>query len=155
MCVLEFHELQKIFEMCEQDMAGEVSVEAISRVLSRGGIDIRVDELKAIVESERLDFEGFVEFCRSITNTERFRHQSVAADDEDGDLKEAFNVFDMDRDGFISSEEVETVLSRLGLWEGREGDFKRMIQKFDENSDGRLDFQEFKNMMLRSNVSIS
>ncbi|ERM95783.1 probable calcium-binding protein CML43 [Amborella trichopoda] len=150
MCILELPELQKIFEMFEQDMAGQVRVEEICRVLSRGGIDIREDELKAIVGSEKLDFEGFVAFCRSIASTENLRHESVPAEDEEGDLKEAFNVFDMDRDGFISSEEVETVLSRLGLWEVKEEkDRKRMIHKFDENLDGRLDFQEFKNMMMR------
>ncbi|ERM97735.1 hypothetical protein AMTR_s00121p00130840 [Amborella trichopoda] len=96
MCVLELPQLQKIFEMCEQDMVGEVSVEEICRVLSRAGIDIRGDELKAIVGSERLDFEVFVEFCRSIASTEQLRHEIVTADDQECDLKEAFNVFDID-----------------------------------------------------------
>ncbi|KAL4183796.1 hypothetical protein AMTRI_Chr11g100080 [Amborella trichopoda] len=155
MCVLELPQLQKIFEMCEQDMVGEVSVEEICRVLSRAGIDIRGDELKAIVGFERLDFEVFVEFCRSIASTEQLRHEIVTADDQECDLKEAFNVFDIDRDGFISSEEVEKVLWRLGWWEGKEEeDWKRMIHKFDENLDGRLDFQEFKNMMLRRNALV-
>ncbi|KAL4194359.1 hypothetical protein AMTRI_Chr05g58980 [Amborella trichopoda] len=141
--------------MCEQDMVGEVSVEEICRVLSRAGIGIRGDELKAIVGSERLNFEAFVKFCRSIVSTEKFRQESVTDNDEECDLKEAFNVFDIDRDGFILSEEVEKVLWRLGLWEGKEEDCKMMIQKFDENLDGRLDFQEFKNMMLRRNVLVS
>ncbi|ERN11000.1 hypothetical protein AMTR_s04023p00007260 [Amborella trichopoda] len=93
MCVLELPELQKIFEMCEQDMVGEVSVEEIFTVLSRAGIGIG----------------------------EKLRQESVTDNDEECDLKEAFNVFDIDRDGFISSEEVEKVLWRLGLWEGKEG----------------------------------
>ncbi|KAL4194379.1 hypothetical protein AMTRI_Chr05g59100 [Amborella trichopoda] len=121
MCVLELPELRKIFEMCEQDMVGEVSVEEICRALSRAGIGIRGDELKAIVGSERLNFEVFVKFCRSIVSTEKLRQESVTDDDEECDLKEAFNVFDIDRDGFISSEEVEKVLWRLGLWDGKEG----------------------------------
>ncbi|XP_006840949.2 probable calcium-binding protein CML44 [Amborella trichopoda] len=137
-------------------MVGEVSVEEICRVLSRAGIGIRGDELKAIVGSETLNLEVFVKFCRSIVSTEKLRQESVIDNDEDCDLKEAFNVFDIDRDGFISSEEVEKVLWRLGLWEGKEAeDWKMMIQKFDENLDGRLDFQEFKNMMLRRNVLVS
>ncbi|KAL4194362.1 hypothetical protein AMTRI_Chr05g59000 [Amborella trichopoda] len=148
--------------MCEQDMVGEVSVDESCRALSRAGIGIRGDELKAIVGSERLNFEVFVKFCRSIVSTEKLRQESVTDNDEECDLKEAFNVFDIDRDGFISSEEVEKVLWRLGFaletWVvGGEGgeDWKMMIQKFDENLDGRLDFQEFKNMMLRRNVLVS
>ncbi|KAL4194357.1 hypothetical protein AMTRI_Chr05g58990 [Amborella trichopoda] len=142
--------------MCEQDMVGEVSVEEICRVLSRAGIGIGGDELKAIVGSKRLNFEVFVEFCRSIMSTEKLRQESVTDNNEECDLKEAFNVFDIDRNGFISSGEVEKVQWRLGLWEGKEEeDWMMMIQKFDENLDGRLDFQEFKNKMLRRNVLVS
>ncbi|ERN08471.1 probable calcium-binding protein CML43, partial [Amborella trichopoda] len=134
-------------------MVGDVCVEEICRVLSRAGIGIGGDKLKAIVGSERLNLEVLVDFCRSIMSTEKLRQESVTDNDEECDLKEAFNVFDIDRDGFISREEVEKVLWRLGLWEGKdEEDWKMMIQKFDENLDGRLDFQEFKNMMLRTNV---
>ncbi|KAL4194380.1 hypothetical protein AMTRI_Chr05g59110 [Amborella trichopoda] len=137
-------------------MVGDVCVEEICRVLSRAGIGIGGDKLKAIVGSERLNFEVLVDFCRSIMSTEKLRQESVTDNDEECDLKEAFNVFDIDRDGFISREEVEKVLWRLGLWEGKdEEDWKMMIQKFDENLDGRLDFQEFKNMMLRTNVLVS
>ncbi|ERM97369.1 hypothetical protein AMTR_s02547p00008880 [Amborella trichopoda] len=142
--------------MCEQDMVGEVSVEEICRVLSRAGIGIGGDELKAIVGSKRLNFEVFVEFCRSIMSTEKLRQESVTDNNEECDLKEAFNVFDIDRNGFISSGEVEKVQWRLGLWKGKEEeDWMMMIQKFDENLDGRLDFQEFKNKMLRRNVLVS
>ncbi|XP_006829953.2 probable calcium-binding protein CML43, partial [Amborella trichopoda] len=134
-------------------MVGEVSVEEICRVLSRAGIGIGGDELKAIVGSKRLNFEVFVEFCRSIMSTEKLRQESVTDNNEECDLKEAFNVFDIDRNGFISSGEVEKVQWRLGLWKGKEEeDWMMMIQKFDENLDGRLDFQEFKNKMLRRNV---
>ncbi|ERM99139.1 hypothetical protein AMTR_s00239p00012930 [Amborella trichopoda] len=73
--------------MCEQDMVGEVSVEEICRVLSRAGIGIRGDELKAIVGSERLNFEVFVKFCLSIVSTEKLRQESVTDNDEECDLK--------------------------------------------------------------------
>ncbi|KAF9609742.1 hypothetical protein IFM89_018190 [Coptis chinensis] len=71
------------------------------------------------------------------------------ADAEESDLVGAFKVFDINSDGFISSDELQCVLSRLGLWEERSGcDCTRMIYEFDINSDGVLDFEEFKKMML-------
>lgn len=73
----------------------------------------------------------------------------MAGRDGDTDLLEAFRVFDLNGDGFISSEELQSVLSRLGMWDERSGkDCGRMINAYDSNRDGRLDFEEFKNMML-------
>lgn len=70
-------------------------------------------------------------------------------EEEESDLIEAFNVFDLNGDGVITWEELQSVLSRLGLWDEKSGkDCKRMICMYDTNLDGVLDFQEFKNMML-------
>ena len=60
-------------------------------------------------------------------------------------------MFDLNGDGFISCEELQNVLSRLGLWDEKSGkDCTRMICMYDTNLDGVLDFEEFKNMMLLS-----
>ncbi|MCE3050765.1 hypothetical protein HAX54_048046 [Datura stramonium] len=68
----------------------------------------------------------------------------------------AFKVFDLNGDGFISCEELQKVLSRLGLWDENEGsDCKNMIHMYDTNLDGVLDFEEFKSMMLVSNSRYS
>ena len=71
-------------------------------------------------------------------------------DDEERDLYRAFEVFDTDGDGLISSQELQSALRRLGMWdeEGRVIDCDKSICKFDVNGDGFLDFEEFKRMML-------
>lgn len=69
-------------------------------------------------------------------------------DDEEEDLKEAFDVFDKDKDGLISVEELGSVLSSLGLNEGRKiENCKEMIRKVDTDGDGMVNFDEFKRMM--------
>ncbi|CDY28045.1 BnaC05g44470D [Brassica napus] len=68
--------------------------------------------------------------------------------DEEEDIIEAFNVFDQNRDGFITVEELRSVLSSLGLKQGRTlEDCKRMISKVDVDGDGMVNFKEFKQMM--------
>ena len=66
------------------------------------------------------------------------------------DLVKAFKVFDLDDDGFITSQELECVLKRLGMWDDERcgKDCASMICSYDTNFDGKLDFQEFKDMML-------
>ncbi|KAI3794002.1 hypothetical protein L1987_36627 [Smallanthus sonchifolius] len=64
------------------------------------------------------------------------------------EVKEAFDVFDENRDGFIDAGELQRVFSVLGL-KGRTEmeDCKKMIGAFDENADGRIDFNEFVKLM--------
>ncbi|KAL0369287.1 UNVERIFIED_CONTAM: putative calcium-binding protein CML44 [Sesamum calycinum] len=82
-----------------------------------------------------------------------FEQETCEIEQEDDilerDLQKAFRVFDLDGDGFITSEELQIALSRLGLWDEHSGqDCRRMIDVYDTNSDGLLDFEEFKDMML-------
>ncbi|CAI0438267.1 unnamed protein product [Linum tenue] len=67
------------------------------------------------------------------------------------EVKEAFEVFDVNRDGFIDETELQRVMCQLGLKEGVELEScKKMIGAFDVNGDGRIDFCEFVKFMDHS-----
>ncbi|GAA0160910.1 calmodulin-related [Lithospermum erythrorhizon] len=64
------------------------------------------------------------------------------------ELKEAFDLFDENRDGFIDAEDLQRVLLALGFNEGLElENCMKMIRAFDENNDERIDFDEFLRFM--------
>ncbi|KAE8707416.1 putative calcium-binding protein CML30 [Hibiscus syriacus] len=60
------------------------------------------------------------------------------------EAKEAFDVLDENKDGFIDAKELRNALSSLGfIKEASEDDCERMIKGFDDDLDGQIDFNEF------------
>ncbi|XP_021729313.1 calmodulin-like protein 2 [Chenopodium quinoa] len=63
-------------------------------------------------------------------------------------LRQAFLVFDEDKDGFIDAKEIKRVLACLGLDNGWDmNEIEKMIKVVDLNLDGKVDFHEFELMM--------
>ncbi|KAL0427131.1 UNVERIFIED_CONTAM: Calmodulin-like protein 2 [Sesamum latifolium] len=100
-----------------------------------------------------IDFDEFCELFDSISgggdyDAEGRGEAGERAAGGDGDLKEAFDVFDGNKDGLITVEELGLVLSSLGFTEGKKlEDCKEMIRKVDMDGDGMVNFDEFKKMM--------
>ena len=67
-------------------------------------------------------------------------------DDQYVEYKAAFDMFDIDKSGDISADELVSVLGQLGK-ETSLDDAKDMIRLVDENGDGDIDFREFVIMM--------
>ena len=63
------------------------------------------------------------------------------------ELKVAFDVFDKDGDGNITSNELSSIMKGLGE-SLSEKEIKSMINEVDEDNNGTIDFNEFKKLML-------
>lgn len=68
-------------------------------------------------------------------------------------LREIYDVFDEDKDGYISCIEIKTILAKFGF-EHSLKDIDEMIQEKDLDQDGRINFDEFVNVMKRDVSSI-
>ncbi|KAL4332675.1 hypothetical protein GQ457_07G002900 [Hibiscus cannabinus] len=90
-------------------------------------------------ESEELkESFGFDEISRL------FEEEEPSLDE----LKEAFDVFDVNKDGFMDADELQRVVCVLGLEKGLEiENCRKMIGRFDEDGDGKIGFKEFVKFM--------
>ncbi|URE31260.1 hypothetical protein MUK42_16527 [Musa troglodytarum] len=134
--------LRRVFDLFDRNGDGEITVAELHLALDRLGLGADRDELAAAVAAYVRP--GRVGLC--------FDDDGAAvepkAEEEEEEMREAFRVFDENGDGYISAAELQAVLDKLGLLEGRSIDgVRRMISAVDRDRDGRVDFFEFKNMM--------
>ncbi|CAM8974060.1 unnamed protein product [Rhodiola kirilowii] len=152
--------LRRTFDLYDKNNDGIITVKELNQALTILGLDSDLSELSSMVESyikpgnAGLMYDDFASFHRALDDSlfgggsmvETTSSEAEAEDD--GDLTEAFKVFDVNGDGYISAEELQTVLEKLGFAEGREMmRVEEMIVSVDRNHDGLVDFLEFKDMM--------
>ncbi|KAJ4965840.1 hypothetical protein NE237_017689 [Protea cynaroides] len=148
MCpLLGFSDLENLFSRIDLNNDGVVSIDELTQLLDKVGFYITADELEGILGKTTFNLEEFFSFYESISSVQVEEQRNE--DNQEKYLFEAFQVFDLNNDGFITCEELQIVLSRFGfLEESCDCDCNKMICRFDLNSDGKLDFEEFKHMMF-------
>jgi len=148
--------LRRVFDLFDRNGDGEITLDEMASALDALGLGADRSGLEAAVGgyipagAAGLRFEDFESLHRALGDAlfGPILEEVPEEDDDEGDMKEAFRVFDEDGDGFISAAELQAVLKKLGLPEARSlATVQEMICNVDRNCDGLVDFGEFKNMM--------
>ncbi|KAG8498958.1 hypothetical protein CXB51_005306 [Gossypium anomalum] len=141
-------ELQKVFNQFDANRDGKISVTELRDVLKSMGSSITEEELKRVLEDIDIDKDGFI-------NLSEFSSLFRSSSDEDTvalELRDAFDLYDQDKNGLISTSELHLVLNQLGM-KCSVDDCARMIKSVDSDGDGNVNFEEFQKMMSASLVT--
>uniref|UniRef100_A0A1J3ITK3 Putative calcium-binding protein CML36 n=1 Tax=Noccaea caerulescens TaxID=107243 RepID=A0A1J3ITK3_NOCCA len=136
-------EILQAFKLIDRDNDGAVSRHDLESLLSRLGPDPPTEEEIDVMLRE-VDCNG-----DGTIRLEELACRVVSADQsrDSNELKETFEFFDTDRDGYISAEELLRVFSTIGDERCTLDDCKRMIASVDDDGNGSVCFTEFSRMM--------
>ncbi|WP_171526369.1 EF-hand domain-containing protein, partial [Acinetobacter indicus] len=126
-------EVKKVFNKFDANGDGMISVTEPADVLKALGSYTSMEEVSCMMEEIDTDKDGFI-------NLEEFSNfckgsSSLGGDGGVQELRDAFELYDQDKNGLISASELHLVLNRLGECCSVQDCF-RMIKSFDSVGDG-------------------
>ena len=143
----ELDELKKIFFAFDKNGDGKLSKEEFVKGLTNNNTNLNtilksdssIEGLLKNIDSDNNGYIGFEEFLIASINKEKILTEK--------NLKLAFNVFDRDKSGGISQNELKYILGEHNV-NAKEYLWQKMIEQIDLNQDGQISYEEFHKMMM-------
>nr|XP_043607048.1 calcium-binding allergen Ole e 8-like [Erigeron canadensis] len=151
-CLTNSDEIKKVFNKFDKNGDGKISTSELVHIMKSLGSETSEEEVKQMMKTIDTDSDGYISleeftgFCKSTSSNGGDENDVVAMKE----LKDAFDHYDLNKNGLISSSELHQILSKLGE-KCTEDDCVKMIKSVDADGDGFVDFVEFQKMMSRSN----
>ncbi|EGZ15759.1 hypothetical protein PHYSODRAFT_315936 [Phytophthora sojae] len=132
---------KETFALFDKDESGCIDRDELRGMLLALGQQLSGSEIDSIMRQADTDGDGKISFTEFVCmmNQRLFRRGDLTP----GDLKAAFDAFDVNRDGFISSSELEHILHVLGNKHISRDEIYKILQAADKNEDGKIDYEEF------------
>jgi len=136
----QLEEYKVAFAIFDQDGSGSIDRKELTSVCQKLGVELTPQDVENMMKhvdkdkSDTIDFEEFIQIMLEIENQ--------TPDHKEQELLDAFNVFDIDNDGFISKDELRQVMRNIDT-KITEEELQAMIDAIDEDGDGKVNYEEF------------
>ena len=140
----EVEEIKEAFDIFDADQSGTISVAELLNAMKSLGFDTKNPAIFKMIADFDEDGNGVITFDEFLDMmTARISDRNTR-----DDLRRVFNLFDDDRKGSISVDDLRRVARELGE-EISEEELKEIVQRADLDADKQLSFEDFYNVMTK------
>ena len=145
-------EMEKMFDLYDDDNSGEIDTEELGQLMKSLGRVMTEPELRSMFAELDEDNDGHVSKNEFLTwaalqdsecNKEGSEHDSIEELAED-----MFRMFDPDNDGEVTVEEFAECMNRFGSALTVD-EISDLVHELDENQDGTINVEEFSEMLKK------
>jgi len=137
-------EFREAFDEFDKDGSGSISTKELLGVMRSMGQNPTEDEVLELVMEVDLNGDGTIDFNEFL---EMMKKKS-GEEDVMEDLREAFRMFDKNKDGFIDLTELKKVTALLGTTLSKD-ELGAFMDEADKDGNGKIDYDEFVKMMMQ------
>ncbi|XP_074296505.1 calcium-dependent protein kinase 18-like [Silene latifolia] len=144
----ELANLRDQFDAIDVDKSGTISLEEMRQALAKDlPWKLKDSRVMEIVEAIDSNTDGFVDFTEFVAATLHV-HQLHELDNEKWQelSQRAFEKFDVDKDGYITPDE-------LRMHTGLKGSMEPLLEEADIDKDGRISLAEFRRLLRSASMS--
>ena len=144
----ELNKLKKIFYKIDLNLDGKLSKSELEQAFKEAGIDINKEQIETMMKSIDFDGNGFIEY-------EEFIRVALPKEKlfTEKNLKIAFDMFDLDKNGMISLDEFKTILGIKKINDKKVNE--ELLNEIPIKENEEMTFEQFKLLFLKDNQVIS
>mmetsp|Transcript_11199 Transcript_11199/g.20415 ORF Transcript_11199/g.20415 Transcript_11199/m.20415 type:complete len:162 (-) Transcript_11199:127-612(-) len=143
----QIEEFQEAFTLFDKDGDGTITAEELGVVMRSLGRKPTMEDLKNMIAEVDDDGSGKIEFPEFL----QLLTSKLQDTDSIEEMREAFGVFDRDKNGSVSASELKHVMDNLGEQVTNE-EVEEMIREADADGDGELSFDDFLDFIERKGL---
>ncbi|KAF9028903.1 EF-hand [Hymenopellis radicata] len=135
-------EFKEAFSLFDKDNDGTITTAELGTVMRSLGQNPTEAELQDMINEVDADGDGTIDFPEFLS----MMSKRVPDLDSEEEIRQAFMVFDKDKNGTISASELKQVMAGLGE-HLTDAELDAMIKEADADNNGVIDYAEFLKMM--------
>jgi calcium-dependent protein kinase len=139
----DLEEMRKAFMEFDENGDGRLTkeelIKGLNKVMTPSEAKKEVERMMELVDTDNNGYIEYEEFIRATINKEKLLTE--------GNMQAAFNMFDKDKSGKITMDELKEILGKGANIS--ENVWKQIVLEVDSNGDGEVSYKEFKEMMFK------
>ena len=133
--------IKDIFRLFDDNGDGLISKDELKKGLCRVMTELEAEtQANKIISIVDADGNGYIE-CEEFIRASIDKRKILTTEN----LQLVFSYFDLDKNGYITPDEIKEVLDQEGFFDDKV--WTKLIKEIDINGDGEISFIEFKKMM--------